>query len=107
MTPKDGGAGGWGAPGFGGAAGGWGGYSDPYAYGGGYGGTSFIRLKKEPKFSVSDRYPGPFILHFDLDTDPGLPEKYPIKSKFNFYFVFLGIGYWYFFLQPNPNPHLS
>ena len=57
MTPKDGGAGGWGAPGFGGAAGGWGGYSDPYAYG------------------VSDRYPGPFILHFDPDTDPGLPEK--------------------------------
>ena len=75
VTPKDGGAGGWGAPGFGGAAGGWGGYSDPYAYGGGYGGTSFIRLKKESKFSVSDRYPGPFILHFDPDTDPGLPEK--------------------------------
>ncbi len=42
MTPKEGGPGGWGAPGFGGpAAGGWGGYGDPYGYGG-YGGNGFL-----------------------------------------------------------------
>ncbi len=42
VTPKEGGPGGWGAPGFGGpAAGGWGGYGDPYGYGG-YGGTIFL-----------------------------------------------------------------
>ncbi len=43
VTPKEGGPGGWGAPGFGGpAAGGWGGYGDPYGYGG-YGGTILFR----------------------------------------------------------------
>ena len=53
VTPKEGGPGGWGAPGFGGpAAGGWGGYGDPYGYGG-YGGTvlSFLASSSGNLFS--------------------------------------------------------
>jgi hypothetical protein len=51
VTPKEGGPGGWGAPGFGGpAAGGWGGYGDPYGYGG-YGGTGFLSRSHGNLFS--------------------------------------------------------